>query len=145
MMMMATSCAGELWPAWGHPRLMSREAAVWNPHVFFLSGCQQLRQRNNVNFSIKGRRVKAQLSFLLFLAEQYPICGRKCYCWVGYNCFQRDNPHHFRAFKGSIRTCKYIVIYVFGVMRGNCVLYHPKLIADIHIFPVSLTYKQFSA
>lgn len=84
---------------------------------FFLPGCQQLGWGNhlNINFCTKGRRVKAQLSFLL-LAERDPIRGQKCYCWVGYNCFQWDNPHHFRAFKGSIRTCKYTVIQVFGVV-----------------------------
>lgn len=112
-----------LQPARGHPRLMSREAAEYLSmfffHMLFLSGelnTQILRWGNhlNVNFSTREGRVRAQLSLLLFLAEQDPVCGQKCYCWVGYNCFQWDNPHHFRAFKGSIRTCKCIWFRFLG-------------------------------
>lgn len=106
-------------------------------HVFFLSGCQQLRWGShlNVNFSTKGRRVKAQLSFLLFLAERDPICGQKCYCRVGYNCFQWNNPHNFRTLKGSIRTCKYIAIQVFGVVRVSYFTLNPLLTFVYYQFP----------
>lgn len=103
VMVMATSCTGEPWPTW----CWCPGRQHCKPSCDF-SLCWQLRGENlSVYFSPKGRGGKVQLSLLFLLAEWDQIRGQECHCWVGYSCFQWDNPHHFRAFEGSTSTCKY--------------------------------------